>query len=161
MKPQNGCTWCVYILFGVQRLSLDPYALITCKVSRGNLLFTLPRLVKICKNRDFSSKIPLQQNFLMVENAFVGAPHTPKNFFEPNKVQSCPKNFFGHINDVVWIIELLDPKIGYFGRKIADCRIFCTPEIRLGGAARTPKFFFVSEICRSVSKNIFGFLTQF
>ena len=88
LKPQNGCTWCVHILFGVQRLSLDPYALITCKVSRGNPLGTLPRLVKIFKNRDFSSKTPLRQNFLMVENEFVGAPHTPKNFLEPNKVLS-------------------------------------------------------------------------
>ena len=92
----------------------------TCQIPRKTPLGTLATLAKICKNRDFPSETPLRQNFLVVENEFRGALHTPKFFLEAMKVQSLPKIFFGHRNHVAWILEPLDPKIAYFGRKIAD-----------------------------------------
>ncbi len=88
----------------------------------------------------------------MVENGSGGAPHTPKNFSVPKEVQSLPKTFFGHRDDVSRILEPSDPKIAYFGRKIADCKISGAPH---------PKNFSPLEIRWSISKNFGGFLAQF
>ena len=101
----------------------------------------LPRLLKICKNSTFSLKIPLLQNFRMVENGCGGAPHTPKIFSMPKKVQSLPKTFFGHRDDVGRILESSGPKIAYFGRKIADCRIFGTQKCALWVRTTPQKIF--------------------
>ena len=114
----------------------------TCQIPRRTPLGTLTTLVKICKNRDFLPETPLRQNFLVVENEFGGALHTPKFFWEAMKVQSLPQTFFGHKHHVAWVLEPLDPKIAYFGRKIADCRIFCTPKCALW-VRTTPQNFFL------------------
>ena len=61
----------------------------------------LPRLLKICKNSSFSLKIPLLQNFRMVENGCGGAPHTPKFF----RCQKRSKVFQKHFLDIemMWV----------------------------------------------------------
>ena len=123
--------WCVHILFGVRRVYLGLYAYPNLSDTSENTPWYFDDIGKICKNRDFPPETPLRQNFLVVENEFGGALHTPKFFLEAMKVQSLPKIFFGHRNHVAWILEPLDPKIAYFGRKIADCRIFFTPKCAL------------------------------
>ena len=62
----------------------------------------------------------------------LGVRPTPQKIFQcQKKVQSLPKTFFGHRDDVSRILEPSDPKIAYFGRKIADCRIFGTQKCAL------------------------------
>ena len=148
------CAWCVQILFGILRLFLNSRALRTCKVSWRNHWGALPRLLKICKNSSFSLKIPLLQNFRMVENGCGGAPHTPKNFSMPKKVQSLLNTFFGHRDGVDRILESSGPKIAYFGRKIADCRILGIQKCALW-VRTTPQNFFRSKKYAEVSPKIF------
>ena len=126
----------------------------TCQIPRRTPLGALTTLVKICKNRDFPPETPLRQNFLVVENEFGGALHTPKFFWEAMKVQSLPQTFFGHKHHVAWVLEPLDPKIAYFGRKIADCRIFCTQKCALW-VRTTPQKNFRPQKFAKVSPNFF------
>ena len=143
LKSQKGCVWCVHILLGVRRVSLGLYASPNLSDTSENLPWYFGDIDKIGKNRDFPSETPLRQNFLVVENEFGGALHTPKFFWEAMKVQSLPQTFFGHKHHVAWVLEPLDPKIAYFGRKIADCRIFCTQKCALW-VRTTPQKFCVS-----------------
>ena len=100
-KSQEGCAWCVHILFGVRRVYLDLYASHNLSDTSENPLGTLTTLVKICKNRDFPPETPLRQNFLVVENEF-GVRSTPQSFFGRQwRSKAFPKLFLA-IN-IMWL----------------------------------------------------------
>ena len=95
---------------------------------------------KFVKITIFPQKHPYDRIFWWSKMS-LGVRSTPQNFLRVNEGPKPAPNFFGKRHHVAWILEPLDPKIAYFGRKIADCRIFCTPKCALWVRTTPQKIF--------------------
>ena len=152
MKSQKGCAWCVYILLGVRRVSLGLYASPKPVKYLGEPSLVLWRhWQKFVKIAIFPQKHPYDRIFWWSKMG-LGVHSTPQFFLGGNE---------DHRHHVAWILKSLDQKNRLFWPKNRRMQNFLHLEMCLMGAHHTQKLFSPLEVRQSISKNFFGFLTQF